>query len=113
MKERKELRIKRARTCYDHLAGRLGVAICERLLERDWLREENDQYAITSVGETEFQSWGIDLTALRKSRRKFAYPCLGWSERKYHIGGALGAALAQRLFTAEWITASTAVGGWN
>jgi DNA-binding transcriptional ArsR family regulator len=96
-------RIKQARTCYDHLAGRLGVDVTSRLVEKGWLQEGENRYEVTAVGERELTRWGVDLTECRRTRRKLAYPCLDWSERRYHLGGALGAAIVSRLFADGWI----------
>jgi DNA-binding transcriptional ArsR family regulator len=98
--------IRAARFCYDHLAGRLGTRLTDALLAKGWVRLSKQAFAVTKAGEAEFRELGIDLTALARNRRKFAYPCLDWSERRDHLGGALGAALAERLLAMEWIDRS-------
>lgn len=95
--------IRVARFCYDHLAGRLGTRLTEALTARGWLAAADKQFVVTRKGESGFASFDIDLEPLRRSRRKFAYPCLDWSERRDHLGGALGAAIAQRLLALGWI----------
>jgi DNA-binding transcriptional ArsR family regulator len=95
--------IHRARTCYDHLAGRLGVLLTDAMLESGWLAREADHFRVSNAGEADFRSLGIDLDKLRKQRRHFARPCLDWSERRHHLAGALGAALAQSLFERKWL----------
>lgn len=92
-----------ARMCYDHLAGRLGVALTERLLELGWLVESAGAFDLTARGHQRLARWGIDVDGLRRQRRRFAFPCLDWSERKHHLAGALGAALASRLLDLGWI----------
>jgi DNA-binding transcriptional ArsR family regulator len=87
----------RARTCYDHLAGRLGVAVADALLERRLLLGAEDGFAPTPLGERAFARVGIDVGALRRSRRPLARACLDWSERRPHLAGGLGAALLARL----------------
>jgi DNA-binding transcriptional ArsR family regulator len=87
-----------ARTCYDHLAGELGVAIRNRLEEMGCLREQAGDYRISSSGEKFLRGLGIDLDAARAKRRRFAYACLDWSHRVPHLGGALGAALLDWMF---------------
>jgi hypothetical protein len=87
-----------ARTCYDHLAGELGVAIRNRLEERDCLRQQGDDYRVSTSGENFLRGLGIDLDAARAKRRRFAYACLDWSHRVPHLGGALGAALLDWMF---------------
>jgi DNA-binding transcriptional ArsR family regulator/ribosomal protein S19E (S16A) len=95
--------IRIARFCYDHLAGRLGTRLTEALTARGVLAKVDKSFTVTRKGESWFETFDIDLSALRRGRRKFAYPCLDWSERRDHLGGALGAALAQRLITLGWI----------
>lgn len=95
--------IRIARFCYDHLAGRLGTRLTDVLTARGVLADAGKLFTVTRKGETWFREFGIDLPRLRRSRRKFAYPCLDWSERRDHLGGALGAALAQRLLALGWI----------
>lgn len=95
--------LRRARMCYDHLAGELGIGITDALVKGGMLRKEDDAFAVTRRGATWFGDLGIDLDATRALRRKFAAPCLDWSERRDHLGGALGAALAERLLDLGWI----------
>ncbi len=96
--------VRAARTCYDHLAGRLGVAVTGALLERGALRAEEGHFAVTSGGERLLGAGlGIDLAAARERRRAFAPACLDWSERVPHVAGALGAALLAAFFVRGWI----------
>jgi len=95
--------LRRARMCYDHLAGELGIGIADALVKRGLLRREDDAFAVTRRGAGWFGALGIDLDAARGLRRKFAAQCLDWSERRDHLGGALGAALAERLVDLGWI----------
>ena len=96
--------VRAARTCYDHLAGRLGVELTNAL-ERERLirREAEDAFTLTTRGATELASIGLDLDDVARGRRAFARACLDWSERRYHLAGALGAALTARLFEVQWI----------
>jgi DNA-binding transcriptional ArsR family regulator len=96
-------RLRAARTCYDHIAGSIGVALRDRFAELGWLATcssgADETYDVSSSGASAFTSLGIDLTAARSQRRRFAFGCLDWTERRYHLGGSLGAAfllLAQR-----------------
>lgn len=98
-----EALVREGRTCYDHLAGRLGVRITDSLVERGDIRVEADSFALSPQGEAGFERLGIDVTALRRRRRAFARQCLDWSERRHHLAGSLGAALADRLFALGWI----------
>lgn len=95
--------IRVARFCYDHLAGELGTRLTAALAGRGVLAVQNKAYVVTRKGERWFASFGIDLPALRRHRRQFAYRCLDWSERKDHLAGALGTAVAQRLVVLGWI----------
>jgi DNA-binding transcriptional ArsR family regulator len=101
---RVEASLRHARMCYDHLAGELGIGVTDALVKQGLLRKEDDAFAVTRRGESWFAEMGIDLAALRGKRRKFAAQCLDWSERRDHLGGALGAALATRLLDLGWIT---------
>lgn len=97
-------RLRRARTCYDHLAGALGVAVTDALVSRARLEAHGDGYEVTAEGEVWLRGMGIQLEPIRAGRRAFARACIDWSERRPHLAGALGAALTARLFEEEWIT---------
>ncbi len=92
-----------ARCCYDHLAGRLGVAVTGALVSRRTLDVVADGYAVTAAGERWFAAFGVDLGAVQRHRRRFAPHCLDWSERHHHLAGALGAALAAQCFAHGWL----------
>jgi DNA-binding transcriptional ArsR family regulator len=92
----------RARLCYDHVAGRAGVAIAASLQRRRLAKLVADEFALTPAGQRWLRSFGIDLVAARRLRRKFAPCCLDWTERTPHVGGALGAALAARMLALGW-----------
>jgi DNA-binding transcriptional ArsR family regulator len=94
--------LSRARTCYDHLAGQAGTALFEAMLSRGLLEPHKPGYEVTDKGERQFAGVGIDLAAVRASRRKFAGHCLDWTERRPHLNGALGAALTDRLIELGW-----------
>ncbi len=86
--------MRRARTCYDHFAGRLGVRIAEALAAKGFVEMDDDVGVVTDLGTTFFETNGILLAAPdMKTKRPLCRPCLDWSERKPHIGGRLGAAL--------------------
>ncbi len=82
-----------ARTCYDHMAGELAVSVYDRLLARGWLVEDGRSVETTDRGAHALAEWGIDLARHRALKRRFGCTCLDWSERRTHLGGALGAAL--------------------
>jgi Helix-turn-helix domain len=82
-----------ARTCYDHLAGELSVAILRSLNARNYLRAHGKDFHLTPAGDEFLSTLGVDVPATRSSRRRFAYACLDWSHRVPHLGGALAAAL--------------------
>jgi DNA-binding transcriptional ArsR family regulator len=93
-----------ARSCYDHLAGRVGVEVLAALVTRGWLRPGGrERYEVTPVGKARFRRLGVDPEEARASRRVFARACLDWSERKPHLAGALGAALLDRLLALQWL----------
>jgi hypothetical protein len=96
-------RLRQGRTCYDHLAGRLGVGITDALLAGDALRGSDGGFEVTGSGEHLFGSIGVDIGAARERRRAFALACLDWTERRSHLAGALGADLCDRLFELGWV----------
>lgn len=95
--------MRRARTCYDHIAGRLGVALADGLIARGVLRHDGRDFAPTARGAAFLADFGIDLDAARRQRRAFARSCIDWSERRPHVAGAVGAALAAECFRRGWI----------
>lgn len=95
-----------ARTCYDHLAGRLGVRLFEGLLATRVLTAANDARGGIGMGPAGTRlatRLGIDLEAAARSRRRFAYACLDWTEQRFHLGGALGAALCDCFRKRGWL----------
>lgn len=95
--------LRKARTCYDHLAGRLGINLAESIVRKGYIDISNENYRVTDDGKKFFSDFGIDFVKLKRRRRKFIHPCLDWSERTPHIGGALGAALLDRITELGWI----------
>jgi DNA-binding transcriptional ArsR family regulator len=92
--------LRAARTCYDHIAGSLGVSLHDRFQALSWL---SDSYDLTPKGAQAFATLGVDIEAIRSLRRRFACACLDWSERRPHIGGALGAALLKIALKKRWV----------
>lgn len=100
-------RLRSARTCYDHIAGSIGVALRERFTELGWLAAQasgdEEAYEVSSSGASAFAAIGIDLGAARALRRRFAFGCLDWTERRYHLGGSLGAAFLTLALKRRWL----------
>lgn len=98
-------RLRAARTCYDHMAGALAVALHDRLFELRWLVKAGDsgKYDVTRAGTEALAALGMDVDAARAQRRRFACGCLDWSERQPHLAGALGAALLARVLERGWL----------
>jgi DNA-binding transcriptional ArsR family regulator len=92
-----------ARTCYDHLAGRLGVELTNSLLGNNYIHDSGENFELTPIGEGYFNSIGIDLTPLKRKRRAFTCKCLDWSERKFHLAGALGNSILLYTLESEWV----------
>ena len=92
-----------ARTCYDHLAGETAVQVCEAMLKARWLTQEGRDFRVTRLGEKELAVLDVDLAAARRSRRVFARACVDLTQRRPHIGGALGAALLDLYVARGWI----------
>ena len=95
-----ELRM--ARTCYDHLAGHLGVALTDALAARGHVVLTEDGGMVTPAGEEFLAGFGIDVHQLAHGRRAFCRPCLDWSERRFHLGGALGKAILDLALQRGW-----------
>lgn len=95
--------LQRGRLCYDHLAGRLGVAITQRMTEIGFLLRDGGDYEVTAAGAAAFEGLGIDLAALRAQERPLSRACLDWSEKDHHLAGSLGAALTNELFRLGWL----------
>jgi hypothetical protein len=96
-----------ARCCYDHLAGRLGVGVTDALKCREFLvAGANKTFDVTPAGADWFGHIGVDVGALRPSRRGLARQCLDWTERTHHFAGPLGAAFLNRLCEAGWLRRS-------
>ncbi|MEK4424816.1 ArsR/SmtB family transcription factor [Solibacillus sp. FSL K6-1523] len=96
-------RLENARTCYDHLAGRVGVNITNLMQEAGYIERNNKKFIVTAKGELFFRDLGVDLVGLSKKRRSFSHACLDWSERTHHLGGALGNGLFERYIELGWI----------
>lgn len=95
--------IRYARTCYDHLAGKVAVEIARAMVSGGWLKRAGRNFKVTAAGERGLKSLGIDTEGVRRARRAFAPQCLDWSERQHHIAGALGAALLDRMIRLKWV----------
>lgn len=98
-------RLRYARTCYDHMAGEVAVALHDHFMQKNCftIKNETASYSLTETGAMCFHKLGIDIKRLQKSRRRFACACLDWSERKPHLGGALGAALLSHFIEHAWL----------
>lgn len=103
----RDMDLRRARVCYDHLAGEAAVRILMRLRERKLLGGTDETLALTEPGRKWCERVGIDLAALGARRRRICRPCLDWSERRTHLAGALGAALLSRLVALRYARADT------
>ena len=99
-------RLSAARTCYDHLAGAVAVALHDRFHALEWLTAgpaDDNGYELTAKGTAAFEALGVDLETTRSLRRRFAFACLDWSERRPHVGGALGAAFLTLALRKRWV----------
>jgi len=98
--------LRAARSCYDHIAGALGVSLHDQMLLLGWLTSAGADHAcdITAKGREAFERLGIDTEEARRLRRRFAYACVDWSERRPHLGGALGAALLNVFLKRKWVS---------
>lgn len=99
--------LRAARTCYDHIAGSLGVALHDRIRTMGWLAEDSrdaNSYDLTLRGTKGLEALGVEVDATRALRRRFAFACVDWSERRPHLGGAIGAALLKVALKRKWVT---------
>jgi DNA-binding transcriptional ArsR family regulator len=94
--------LRRARSCYDHLAGDLAVKMLDRFVERRLLTARGEELRMTPDGRRFFARKGIDANALEHGRRPLCRCCLDWSERRYHLGGVLGAVIFERILAEGW-----------
>ena len=92
-----------ARTCYDHVAGRIGVAVHDALVAGDYLAAGGDGYVLTEAGADKVAALGVDVAAARAARRVFAAPCLDFTERRPHLAGAVGAAFCRLAMAEGWL----------
>jgi DNA-binding transcriptional ArsR family regulator len=104
----REPALRKARVCYDHLAGELGARVFESLQQRRMLRSRDDRLELTRAGAHLCRELGIDVDALSRGRRELCRTCLDWSERRPHLAGSVGAALLQRCFDLGWARRSAA-----
>ncbi|MBS7698126.1 MULTISPECIES: winged helix-turn-helix domain-containing protein [unclassified Chelatococcus] len=99
-----DLRLRTARTCYDHIAGRLGVAIAQHLQKAGHVVLDDGAGQISASGHAFFAKLGLDVSqGGSRGHRALCRPCLDWSERRYHIGGTLGRALCEHCLSEAWI----------
>ena len=95
-------RLRFARTCYDHLAGQVGVAIAEALIANGTIVLTEDGGEVTDAGARFLAEFGADLNAKSRGKRIFCKPCLDWSERRYHVAGLVGAEIWRRCLELGW-----------
>ncbi len=98
-----DAQMRRARTCYDHLAGELGVAVTDAMCARGHLVLDRDAGELTAAGTAFLGGLGVDLRSPARHRRALCRPCLDWSERRPHLAGRAGAAVAELAFQRDWI----------
>ena len=98
----REPALRKARVCYDHLAGNLGVRLYDALLEAHLVSPSTTGLMLSRKGRRSFEGFGIDVEALARLRRPLCRACLDWSERRHHLAGALGAALLARFVALGW-----------
>lgn len=100
----KARKLRHARTCYNHLAGRLGVALARSLEERGYIAAApGKQYDVTTAGAEWFVSIGLDVSTIQPTRRGLARQCLDWTERRHHLAGPLGVRLMRTLCENDWL----------
>jgi len=103
-RSKQEEQLRFARTCYDHLAGRLGVAIADALVAKGCVVLTDEGGEVTDTGAAFLTAFGANLNSKAPNRRIFCRPCLDWSERRYHIAGLVGAEIWRRCLALGWLT---------
>lgn len=98
----KEPEMRKARVCYDHLAGDFGVALYDSLCRQGHLHNGNEPPLLTETGKAALIEFGVDIETLSKSRRPLCRSCLDWSVRRTHLAGSVGAAILNRLYALKW-----------
>lgn len=98
----REPALRKARICYDHLAGELGVLVYDSLIARRLLRKVDDVIVLDAAGRRFFDELGVDVDLLARERRPLCRACLDWSMRRHHLAGAVGAALLGRCIDLGW-----------
>ena len=95
--------LKHARSCYGHMAGELGVRLLDALIARGYITPEEGHYQLTDAGRGWLHSIGVDESGSVRNDRRYAYPCLDWSERRDHLAGVLAIALLDRFVAQGWL----------
>ena len=103
----KDEALRKARICYNHLAGDLGVRLYDSMIASGHLEEQGEEICLTRAGEGFVQDFGIDLTAASKTRRPLCKSCLDWSNRRTHLAGSLGTAMLHRIYGLGWASRQT------
>jgi hypothetical protein len=98
----KDPALRKARVCYNHLAGDFGVRMLDRLVAGGHVTLDGDEAALTPSGEARVGALGIDVAALKAQRRPVCRTCLDWSERRSHLAGSLGEAMLSRFIEDGW-----------
>ena len=93
--------LQRGRTCYNHLAGRLGVAICDALVHKSCVAIDGEVAHLLPIGLDLLADWGVDVR--RMSKHPYCRTCVDWSERRHHLGGAAGIAIHKRCLELKWV----------
>jgi DNA-binding transcriptional ArsR family regulator len=100
---RPAVELSRVRTCYDHLAGEVAIDIYQRLLDVRAIVVDDERQSLTDLGATRLAGLGIDVDAIRRSKRPTVRPCLDWTQRRHHLAGAVGAALLETMLDQHWL----------
>jgi DNA-binding transcriptional ArsR family regulator len=98
----KDEAMRRARSCYDHLAGRLAVDLFEHWISQNVLRWHDDAVFLTDAGERFLDEQGIDVLLLKRRKRPLCRTCIDWSERRHHLGGSIGAVILSHAVENRW-----------
>ena len=103
----KDAALRKARRCYDHLAGEMAVFMYEKMISKGWLKQVGDTLVLSNRGVHAFESFGIDMKPIQHARRPVVKPCLDWSMRKPHLAGGLGKAILTHMTERAWVRCDT------
>ena len=103
----RDVALREARVCYNHLAGEKGIALYDGFLRKGWVVEQGEAVVLTGQGRSFLNGFGVDVAQLAKSKTPLCRPCLDWSARRTHLAGSVGRAVLSRIEALGWAQRET------